>query len=273
MNRAQSVTLPELVQHCEKLIAAQNWAEARRLLQLGRKAAHDGGLPPGHAQVRPLERALWRIAPFWWDALENRGIRLRRCQASDADFYKSCYADADFARRYNRQTPWRGNLANALAKTGQQPPLDLGQLQWVVCDVRDAGTERPIGLASLTSLSEQNQRAEFSIGLVDRRRVSAALDASLQVMDFAFFKAGLNKLTSYVYADNPAARDNALHLGFAQEGLLADHFFLPPGRFFDVHALGLTRAQLQANTPICALARRRLGRDWAQPPMARPANS
>lgn len=215
--------------------------------------------------MRRLARTLWRIAPFWWEALAHGGVRLRRCQASDAGFYRSCYADAEFAARYNRQTPWRGNLEAALAKAGQLPPLDLGQLHWAVCDTRDACAERAIGLASLTSLSADNQRAEFSLGVVDRRRHAVAVDASLLMLDFAFFRAGFNKLTSYVYADNPAARDNTLHLGFAQEGLLADHFFLPPGRFYDVYAMGLTRAQLQAHARLLRLARQRLGRDWSKP--------
>jgi hypothetical protein len=87
--------------------------------------------------------------------------------------------------------------------------------------------------------------------------------AMLLIYDFAFFKARLNKLTSYVYTANPEALHNSLRVGLRLEGELKDHFYLPPGEFVDVHVLGLTRAQLLQDQRLVQMAKRRLGLDWA----------
>jgi len=201
-----------------------------------------------------------RIAPHWWSTLAHpKGTNLRRCRGTDAAFVAACYANADFAQRYNRQAPWTGDLAKALDKAGRQPPLDSGLLQWIVCD-----GETPIGLASLSSISATNRKAEYSIGFAEHTRLAAQTmgRAQLLLLHFAYFVAGFNKLYAYIYADNRAALDNGIHLGFREEGILRDHYYLPPGRYFDVHAIGLTRAQLLASPFTLKLARRWLGVDW-----------
>jgi RimJ/RimL family protein N-acetyltransferase len=72
----------------------------------------------------------------------------------------------------------------------------------------------------------------------------------------------MNKLYTYVYVDNDAALHNSLRVGLRQEGLLKDHFYLPPGEFVDVHAMGLTRAQLLQDERLKSLVRRRLALTW-----------
>ena len=122
-----------------------------------------------------------------------------------------------------------------------------------------------LGMASLSSLNLGNARAEFSIGFPNasvRSPVHAVL-ATLLVYHFSFFVLGLNKLTTYVYRENEAALNNSLRVGLRQEGLLHDHFHLPPGEFVDVYAMGLTRAQLLQDLRLVAMAKRRLGLDWA----------
>ena len=120
-----------------------------------------------------------------------------------------------------------------------------------------------LGLASLTSISLGNGKAEFSIGFPTAPHPLHGVLATLLAYDFAFFRLRLNKLYTYVYTDNAQALHNSLRVGLRQEGLLKDHFWLPPGEFVDVHALGLTRAQLLQDTRLLALARRRLGLRWA----------
>ncbi len=206
----------------------------------------------------------YRIAPFWWTPLQGGGVALRRCRADDADFFSSCFSDREFSTQYNRQQPWTGDLAKALTKVGTLSPVDLKALHWIVTDKSD----HAIGLASLTSLNLANRKAEFSIGFPSlgatrsTKAFSPATMVTLLAFHFAFFVARLNKLTAYIYRGNDGALRNAQHIGFQIEGLLKDHFYLPPGEFVDVHVLGLTRAQLQANPAILRMARRRLGLDW-----------
>jgi RimJ/RimL family protein N-acetyltransferase len=239
-------------------VAAAKWEQARAELQRLQKTL-DPRLAP------QIQAWRYRIAPFWWQPLQGGGIVLRRTHAGDADFYRSCFADPGFASRYNRQPPWKGDLARALLLAGTRSPVDLTAQHWIVTDRSDSA----IGLAALTSLNPANRKAEFSIGFpgVGPSNPSGSAGrsamATLLVFHFAFFLAGLNKLTAYVYSGNEVALRSAQRIGFQIEGLLKDHFFLPPGEFVDVHALGLTRTQLLANAEILRMSRRRLGLQWA----------
>lgn len=239
------------VQRC---VAAGRIAEARALL-----AAMPARELPAEAAAR-RQWAAWqlRLAPWWWTPLQGGRLLLRRTAADDADFYRAAFESPGFGRRYNRQAAWQGDLARALARAGTLPPLELSALHWVVCN---ADGHR-LGLASLTSISLSNAKAEFSIGFPDAPGPLQAVLATLLVYDFAFFRAGLNKLFTYVYTDNAEALHNSLRVGLRQEGLLVDHFHLPPGEFVDVHALGLTRAQLLADKRLTSMAQRRLGLRW-----------
>lgn len=230
-------------------------ADAQRLL--ASLAATQADHSP--ADLRRLRDWQLRLAPWWWQPLAGGRLLLRRTRADDAAFYRATYESPGFARRYNRQASWSGDLAKALHRAGVLAPLELGALHWVVC--RDDGTR--LGLASLTSISLGNGKAEFSIGFPTAPHPLHGVLATLLVYDFAFFRLRLNKLYTYVYTDNTAALHNSLRVGLRQEGLLKDHFWLPPGEFVDVHALGLTRAQLLQDARLQALAQRRLGLRWA----------
>lgn len=231
---------------------------ARELLQ---RLSHQAGAADtlGAGDERDaLSEWRFRLAAAWWTPLRGGCVTLRRLRATDADVYRAWYADAAFARRFNRQPPWTGDLANALARAGALPPLDLGLVTWMVCD-REG---RSLGLASLSSLDLAHARAEFALGFAAEPVGVHAVSATLLVYDFAFFRVGLNKLYTFVYADNERARLASRRIGLVEEGRLEQHFFLPPGEFVDVFAFGLTRSRLCADRRLVELARRRLGLDW-----------
>ena len=259
----------------EQAAAQGRWDEVRRLLQhlqsQQQSQPHSQPHTQPHSQVQAgpagtvddaVQRRLreWRLraAPFWWAPLQGGGVMLRRTQADDAGFYASAFQSPGFAARYNRQVSWRGDLPRALAAAGLRSPLEQQALHWIVCDTQ--GRRR--GLASLTSLNVANAKAEVSVGLPDNASPLQGVMAMLLIYQFAFFVARLNKLYSYVYTSNAEALHNSLRVGLRHEGTLKDHFYLPPGEFVDVHAMGLTRAQLQADDHLLRLARRRLGLDW-----------
>jgi hypothetical protein len=238
----------------ERCVGAGRIAEARALLAAMPVRAQ----PPESAERRQWAGWQLRLAPWWWEPLQGGRLMLRRTRADDADFYRAAFEVAGFGRRYNRQAAWQGDLGRALARAGVLPPLQQSALHWIVCD---ADGQR-LGLASLTSISLGNAKAEFSIGFPHPPGPLQAVLATLLVYDFAFFRAGLNKLFTYVYTSNPEALHNSLRVGLRQEGLLVDHFHLPPGEFVDVYSLGLTRAQLLADPRLLGMARRRLGLQW-----------
>ncbi|RZS38791.1 RimJ/RimL family protein N-acetyltransferase, partial [Limnobacter thiooxidans] len=202
-----------------------------------------------------LGRKLAELHPLWWQDLGNSSLCLRRTRASDAAFYKEIFSNEDWARRYNRQKPWRGNLEKALERTGQQSPLQSGSLFWVI--ERPGG--RSIGLASLTSIDQKNQKAELSLGLLDSHSEVETAKALFWIMQFAFQQIQLNRLYVYIYTDNAPVRRVLEKFGFELEGTLRDHFYLPPGQFFDVWVMGLNRADVHNNERIKKLAARWVG--------------
>ena len=236
--------------------AAGRIDQARQALAASLRSAPGGSL--GADDQRQVQHWQLKLAPWWWQPLQGGRVQLRRTRADDAAFYASAFQAPGFGRRYNRQTSWSGDLGRALARAGALPPLDLGALHWIVCDA--AGTR--LGLAALTSISLGNAKAEFSIGFPQPPAPLQAVLATLLAYDLAFFKLRLNKLYTYVYTDNEPALHNSLRVGLRQEGLLKEHFHLPPGEFVDVYAMGITRTQLVQDARLTGIARRRLGLNW-----------
>lgn len=260
--------------------ASEHWAALAELARAGQWSAVRQALEERVASVRALglapqdrarfdnEARAWRdrSAPWWWEPVAGGGMVLRRTTADDAGFYKDCYANADFARRFNRQAPWRGDLRAALQRAGQDSPVVTGNLFWIACRAQG----EPLGLVTLTSLDRRNARAQFSIGSPGILEHIQVIKAMLLAMHFAYFVARLHKLYAYVYEDNPSALNQVLRMGFQQEGTLRDHFFLPDHGFVTVHAAGLTRKQLQQDERLCRLARRWLGVQWQPSEAPRP---
>ena len=239
--------------------AAGHYGQAHRLLEHCRALARTTAASQTEREV--IHAGLWRLSPLWWANLQHGGLHLRRCGADDAGFYSQCYGDPVFVSQFNRQRPWRGDLASALKKSGALPPLQTHLLMWVV-ESSTQGQYRPIGLASLSSIDTQNLRTELSIGLPGVVPPTLGIKATLMMLHFALVMMPFNKVYTYVYQDNPQALHNALRLGFTHEGMLKDHFNIPGHGFVSVELTGLTRAQLHGNAYLRLLAKRKIGQVW-----------
>jgi Flp pilus assembly protein TadD len=230
-------------------------------------------LRPG---IRQAEENLWQIAPFWRAAIAGRRLVLRPYSESDAAFLGQCLADRAFMVNYHRFLSRSRSLpliTAHLRNSEKTLPWQRGTVDWVIfrCD----GAERPIGLANLVDLHLLHRRAEFLIGIPTQqeRHAGTGLEASLLVMDFAFNRARLNKLTSLVYEDNARSQQSTLALGFAQEGYRPQHLFDEQGqRFVGIYENGLTTADFRANKRLSSLSRRILGRDVTEFAVERPGN-
>lgn len=205
-------------------------------------------LSANHARLDQAQLLGWiqygqRYAAQWWEPQASQHASLVKSGQSDAAFFREAFEQNAFTTLYNRQKPWRGDLARALGNSYLSHFEDSGTIHWTVLDSR----QRPVGLASLSSYSKDNARAEVSLGFPGEVAASTIMAASLLVLRFAFSVARLHKLTSYVYEDNVHARDFTKNFGFDHEGFLADHYFLPPFGFVGVNVFGLTRKSLHQN--------------------------
>ncbi|OGA12814.1 MAG: hypothetical protein A3H32_05140 [Betaproteobacteria bacterium RIFCSPLOWO2_02_FULL_63_19] len=219
-------------------------------------------LKPG---VRQAGENLWQIAPFWRETIDGRHVALRPYRERDAAFLINCLDNRHFMTHYNRfqsRTLSLPVMAAQLRKAETRLPWQSGTVDWIIHRRDEA--QRPVGLANLVDLNLLHRRAEFLIGIPaeEDRNAGVGLEASLLVMDFAFNRARLNKLTSLVYEDNERAQKSTLALGFTQEGYRPQHLFDElKQRYFGVYENGVTVTDFRANIRLSNLSRRLLGRD------------
>jgi hypothetical protein len=133
-------------------------------------------------------------------------------------------------------------------------------LLWVVYRLQEA---RQVGLVTLSGVDWTNRKAQLAIGSTGTMNPIESAKAMMLAIHFSFFVAGLNKLYTYVYEDNPRSLEQTLGLGFRHEGRLTDHVRDTTGAFVSVDATGLTRAQLTESRTLQRIAKRMIGVDWA----------
>jgi RimJ/RimL family protein N-acetyltransferase len=194
---------------------------------------------------------LFELSPQWWIPLEAGGVVLRIPDASDTKFLKETFGNTDFMHRYHRFQGASDEAVESFISNARLSPRRTGRLDWIVLDQND----KRVGLFAFVDIDWKNNRGEALIGFPVERSPAVSLKASVAAMEFAFRRLGLQKIVSYVYADNPEAQANTLHFGFVQEGLLRNHIQTELGRC-DIFVNGLTPSDFAANGLICSLARR-----------------
>jgi len=219
-------------------------------------------------EIQPdLSRAVWNyteVDPVWLQKLEGKQLYLRRYAEQDAGYLYHCYQNAVFMWQYNHSIPRHQppeELAAQLRHAQIKHPCQTGSINWVICRKT---TDQPVGLANLAEIQFLHRRAEFLIGLPDPadHATGIAVEASLLVMDFAFNRVGLNKLTTVVYDDNLASQKNTLQGGFVQEGYLREHIYdAASAKFIHVYGNGMTANDFRHNKRLSRLSQRLLGRD------------
>lgn len=127
-------------------------------------------------------------------------------------------------------------LAAALEREFTSPIERCPAAHWVV----RSPTGTPFGLLSLTDVSLQHRRAEVLLGVLPEAPFAIVTTAMLLLFQFFFRVVRFNKLYSLVFTDNSHSLKSTLHLGFRQEGLLAQHILDPDSQtFVDLIQTGL----------------------------------
>lgn len=225
--------------------ATQRWDEAAAAMERARAA-----LP---RDTKPADASLRLYAELqlqWWKPVTAGSVVLQLPQAEHAAFIESAFGNAGFMQHYHRFQAAGAEAVRRFIDAGRLSPLQRRRIDWVVL-----ADGRPAGFAGLVDLDWLSRRGEILIGFPATRAESAALRASVAVMVFAFRRLRLEKMVSYVYADNPGAQSNTLHLGFRQEGLLRSHIASGTQRV-DVHVNGLLRQEFEDNAMLQRLVRR-----------------
>lgn len=202
----------------------------------------------------------------------GRRLQLVRLGPEHAPYLQGTFGDDSFWNAY-RHNQDRHTLDEKLVKKlefeHQQNPVVSGKIEWLVQPINEEDNDCGIGFAALSAFNNDQRRAEFQLGIVDavNRNPGTGLEASLLLFEYAFNRAGLNKLVSYVYANNEKSQMNTLALGFQQEGLLRAHFRMKgESNYLDVYQNGMLISEFRSNVRLAKLAARLLGRDITKPP-------
>lgn len=235
------------------LAALARWDESAAVARQALAVPWPGGLTPSAALLQ-LDREL---SSRWWQPLDVGGARLRLVADGDTGFLAAAFTDPAFMRRYHRFQATDTVAVQQWLARARRRPLQTRRCEWIVLDRAGAAA----GLAGLVDIDITNRRAELVVGLCcPDPSGMLALKAALGVLQLAFDRFGLHKLTSYVYGDNPEAQRNTLHLGLQQEGLLREHVDAGQG-FVDLHVNGLLRRDYLSDARLQRLVSR-----WCAPP-------
>ena len=91
---------------------------------------------------------------------------------------------------------------------------------------------------------------------------SIGLEVVLLILDYAFNRVGLNKLTTIVYGDNISSQKNTIAVGFTQESYLREQIIdSSSGNFLDLYRNGMTLKDFRANIRLAKLSKRLVGGD------------
>ena len=193
---------------------------------------------PDFAKSQALQRLLYEHEDFWWEPIAGKRVTLRRRGAADAPFVRACWADADFMRKFNRlarplpasDDALRGILAREQAGIFSEAKA----LHWTLHT--PAG---PIGFISVTDYAAGHRRCEFLIGLLGQPASAVPVEATHLACDFLRYRAHIERLTAYFYAENQYASKVAQKFGFEPEGVLKGYIRDPDGRRSDLMVSGL----------------------------------
>lgn len=239
-------SLPALEKHVLAAVATHRWSQAYRSLVHAKNLLGDRQRMPDWAA-----NLLAELSPQWWVPLEAGGVVMRTPDASDAGFLKETFSNTEFMQHYHRFQGASDESIESFISNARLSPRNTGRLDWVILD---RNHER-VGLFAFVDIDWRNDRGEMLIGVPGKRTPTIAIKAAVAAIAFAFERMGLQKIVSYVYADNPEAQANTLHLGFVQEGLLRSHINSESGRL-DIFVNGLTPFDLAGNRFMSSLARR-----------------
>lgn len=239
-------SLPAREKHVLVAVATQRWPQAYASLLHAKNLLGDKQQMPAWAADLLAE-----LSPQWWLPLEAGGVVLRRPDASDAPFLKATFGNTAFMEHYHRFQGAGDEAVASFIAQANRSPRHTGRMDWIILD----RNQTRVGLLAFVDIDWRNDRGELLIGIPGTPAPTVALKAAVAAIEFAFKRMGLQKIVSYVYADNPEAQANTLHLGFVQDGLLRSHISTASGRL-DIFVNSLTPADLASNGLIQGLARK-----------------
>lgn len=170
--------------------------------------------------------------------LIDKNTYIRLMEESDVSYKVSWFNDKEVRKTLNVEFPiselgtkeW---LKNATKNNTRK--------DYIICD---RNSKKPIGYCGLVNIDLKNSKAESYLGLGDKCSWGRghASEARRLLLDYAFQELYLNKVYSFVWAENETMKHINEKVGFKVEGQLRDDVFYK-GEFRDKLFMGVLRSE------------------------------
>lgn len=162
----------------------------------------------------------------------NSHVMLRPLERKDLNFVHTLDNNAN-VMRYWFEEPFIS--FDELVQIYDQHIHDQTERRFIVANERDTA----VGLVELVDINQTHRHAEFQIIISPAHQGHGyAKQATRLAIDYAFLALNLHKVFLYVDVDNPKAIHIYSEIGFKEEGILKEEFFVN-GHYRDVVRMGL----------------------------------
>lgn len=198
-----------------------------------------------------------RLSPIWREPLVGKNLTLLRIEDKHKNFLLKTRQDKEFQHHYNLFAKDSEETIIKEIEIAKKLPLDIKKIEWII-----EKNGKAIGIATLADLNMHNNTAELLFGFPGKKTIRDPLEAILLILEFAFCKIKLHKLTSYVYSDNEKAQKNTINIGFKKEGFLESHIYdIKSNKRLSLFVNGYLASSFFENTKLLKKTQKIIGRD------------
>lgn len=168
----------------------------------------------------------------------KNNIYIRLMEIEDVDYKVSWFNNEDVRKTLNLDFP--------ISKVGtiqwlQSVTANNTRKDFIIC-LRE--NNRPIGYCGLVNIDYKNRKAESYMVIGDKNQWGKGYATSVRkaILDYGFDNLSLNKIYSFVWAENEAMIHINKKVGYKKEGLLrADVYH--EGKYRDKYIMGLLKEE------------------------------
>lgn len=172
----------------------------------------------------PLQNALLRSHPLWYEDAQGLRLRLARPHERHREALTQIFGNEEFRSKYNAFLEPAPIAAQEYIHRSTLPMEQARQINWVI----ETKAGQFLGLATIAGLDWKNRMGELVFGFPPgHNNARYTAEAFMLILSLVFRDLRLSKLCSMVYANNPEAQSLTNRMGIEQEGYLRQHIVIP----------------------------------------------